>query len=876
MAKFTKKLTRPLTRKLCRALFGVSDGTAPLAAPVNLAVPVISGTAQENQTLTSSTGVFSGNPSPTYTYQWRRDGVNIGGATASSYLVIALDVGTVLSVVVTATNSQGNASGTSANTATVTAAPVGGTSFDPYYNPLFTLRSDTTFSAIPSISRPASKASSYAVDSYDDPNFGTRVYRATDIADVTNGSGVTFMRHEYSRKQAFNSDGTKFIARGSGGFWYLYDALTFARIPGGRTSTTGKDAIGGATTQQFGADCEAMWHPTDPNKLWRTDTNGSLTWYEFDINTHVTTTLFDLTSLCSAAGMTGAARAWFQAEGKCSTDGRYWGFSIQDSGFNQVAIACYDRQAHAFLGYILTTNKPNNVSITPDGMYVIPSWSNAGSMTMAAAAAANINSTNGARAYNRAMTTFQQLSYYGEHSDVAIDAAGNAVLISVNYNAANMPDVIDGQVYYRRCDNGVAYNTPINVYSTVGHSVHMSGCAARDKPGWALVGLFGGAGNTYDGEMLAVELVPSSARVLRLGHHHSADNDYWAEPHGTVNHDFTKVLFASDWGTTTNFESCMIGLPSWAIPTAGVITPTAPVNTVLPVVTGSFVLGDAATSDTGTWTGYPTPTYAYQWQENVSSVWTNRGTNSNTFTPANVGDFRVIVTATNSQGSASATSSSFTVAAAGVGPTLRVSTKATAASANSVTSSGITTVSGDTLGVFVVWQGTDPMPTVTDSMGNTYTQYGASAGATNSGFTYRIGIALCNGSVSVGGAGHTFTATKTSSYPTIFPFAVTGANATSPVDGYAAAQDTATPYTSGDVTPTGNSRLILSGISTFDTTAYSVAGPYSVIQSYILSQVTYWTGALASYSQSTAAATSASWTLTPNIQAALATIAFKA
>lgn len=873
----TKALTRPLTRKLTKPLFGASDGTAVLAAPVNIAVPVISGTPTVGQTLTTSTGVFSANPSPTYAIQWRKDGADIVGATNSTYLLDELDEGYEITSYVVATNSEGSDGAESLPTNPVEAVPVGATDFDPYYDPSFELRQDTTFEAIPSISRPESKASGYAVDSYTDPNFGTRIYRATDVGDVTNNPTATFMRHEYSRKQAFNSDSTKFIARGSGGYWYLYDALTFERLPGGRTSTTGEDGIGGATTQQFGADCEAMWHPTDPNKLWRTATNGSLEWLEFDINTHVTTTLFDLTSLCAAAGMTGAARAWFSAEGRCSTDGRWWGFSIQDSAFNQVAIACYDRQLHEFAGFALTTNNPNNVSITPDGMYVIPSWSRSGDgWSMAVCEAAGIDDTNGARAYTRDFTSFQQLSYYGEHSDVAIDAEGNAVLVSVNYNSAKMPDVLDGQVYYRRCDNGVAYNTPINVYDTVGHSVHMSGCSAEEKPGWALVGLFGGAGNTYDGEMLAVELVPTEARVLRLGHHHTEDNDYWAEPHGTVNKDFTKVLFASDWGTTTNFESYMIGLPSWAVPASGEVVLSAPVNTGLPSVSGSLVLGDAVTATTGTWTGNPAPTYSFQWQEDVAGVWTNVGTDDENFTPANIGDFRVNVTATNSEGEATATSDEFVIVEEAVGPTLRASTLGAATSANSVTSPSITTVSGDTIGAFVIWQGTDPMPTVTDSKGNTYTQYGASAGATNGGFTYRIGVALCNGSVSVGGAGHTFTATKTSSYPTIIPFSVEGANATSPVDGYAAAQDTATPFTSGDVTPTGGGRLLLSGISTFDTTAYSVASPYTITQSAVLSQVSYWTGAMASYSQSVAAATAGSWTLTPSIQAALATIAFKA
>ncbi len=42
------------------------------------------------------------------TYQWRRDGVNIGGATSSSYTLTTDDIGTTVDVIVTATNHCGS------------------------------------------------------------------------------------------------------------------------------------------------------------------------------------------------------------------------------------------------------------------------------------------------------------------------------------------------------------------------------------------------------------------------------------------------------------------------------------------------------------------------------------------------------------------------------------------------------------------------------------------------------------------------------------------------------------------------------------------------------------------------------------------------
>jgi hypothetical protein len=94
-------------------------------APSNTSPPAISGTAQDGQTLTASTGMWSGTPPLTYAYQWQscnsagESCTNISGATGSTYVLGHGDVGTTLRVVVTATNSAGSASSTSAASAVV-------------------------------------------------------------------------------------------------------------------------------------------------------------------------------------------------------------------------------------------------------------------------------------------------------------------------------------------------------------------------------------------------------------------------------------------------------------------------------------------------------------------------------------------------------------------------------------------------------------------------------------------------------------------------------------------------------------------------------------------------------------------------------------
>jgi subtilisin family serine protease len=100
----------------------------PPAAPVNTAVPATSGTPEDGQVLSASTGAWLNSPTA-YAYQWRRcdsGGTNcaaLPGATAQTYPVSTADVGSTLQVAVTASNAGGSSTATSAATAVVQTAP---------------------------------------------------------------------------------------------------------------------------------------------------------------------------------------------------------------------------------------------------------------------------------------------------------------------------------------------------------------------------------------------------------------------------------------------------------------------------------------------------------------------------------------------------------------------------------------------------------------------------------------------------------------------------------------------------------------------------------------------------------------------------------
>jgi hypothetical protein len=92
------------------------------APPVNFGAPSIFGSAVVGQTLSTTNGSWTGYPTPSYDYQWKRGAVNVG-TNSSSYLLVTADVGANITVTVTATNSEGSANATSSAVGPVTGVP---------------------------------------------------------------------------------------------------------------------------------------------------------------------------------------------------------------------------------------------------------------------------------------------------------------------------------------------------------------------------------------------------------------------------------------------------------------------------------------------------------------------------------------------------------------------------------------------------------------------------------------------------------------------------------------------------------------------------------------------------------------------------------
>jgi PKD repeat protein len=91
---------------------GLKKRSRPAAgvAPAMLAVPALSGPGLVGAVLRADPGVWGGVPAPVVTPRWRRNGVDVPGATALDYVPGAADDGAELRCAVTATNASGTAS----------------------------------------------------------------------------------------------------------------------------------------------------------------------------------------------------------------------------------------------------------------------------------------------------------------------------------------------------------------------------------------------------------------------------------------------------------------------------------------------------------------------------------------------------------------------------------------------------------------------------------------------------------------------------------------------------------------------------------------------------------------------------------------------
>lgn len=376
-----------------------------------------------------------------------------------------------------------------------------------------------------------------------DPVFGTCLTRVTDRrADLATGDPSRGLKNEYARVQAFNADETRLLVRGLAATWYLYDAATLAPM----------------RKLDFEGSVEPRWDAADPDLL--TYSAGTRL-VGYNTRTGAEWTRHDFADDFPGQALTAV---WTRYEGSPSLDGRYRGLMAEDEEYLPVAFLVYDQlqdrvvSVRDLRGLPARADDVDHVSISPLGTYLLASFDR----YCAPGQLGNDANPCGLMVYDRDLQQGRGLLRIVGHYDLALDAAGREVVVfqDIDTDTISLLELATGRV------------TPLwpieFQFGAIG--LHFSGQAHR-QPGWVLVSTHDATRTSatwLDDQIIAIEL-KAGGRVVRLAHTHSLvdpdqEHDYWAEPHATVNRDFTRVLFTTNWGRsgTEEVEVFHLALPA--------------------------------------------------------------------------------------------------------------------------------------------------------------------------------------------------------------------------------------------------------------------------------------------------------------------------
>jgi hypothetical protein len=243
-------------------------------AVANTVAPAITGSPVQGVTLSVSNGTWTGFPAPSYSYQWKRAGSPIAGATASTYALQGVDVGSAITCTVTASSGFSSANVTTSATATVTKTTLS-------YTPVTSATQGSAYTgATPSTTNGTSPYTYSVTGSLPaglsvNPSTGvisgapTTVQTASGLALVaTDANGVTDTSASFSITVATSSVPTAFV---------LTDVLSGRLFQRTKALMTGPVAAAGTYTGGAPSAIELQVRKVSDNSIVKAWTTGTAT-----------------------------------------------------------------------------------------------------------------------------------------------------------------------------------------------------------------------------------------------------------------------------------------------------------------------------------------------------------------------------------------------------------------------------------------------------------------------------------------------------------------------------------------------------------------------------------------------------------------------
>ncbi|MCF6364123.1 MAG: putative Ig domain-containing protein [Gammaproteobacteria bacterium] len=623
------------------------------AAPVNTGIPVISGTAAVGGTLNSTAGIWTDadGDTPTYSYQWSRaddgSGTNlaaIAGATASSYTLVTADALKNLRIVVTADDGNGSADQTGISTyiAVTNAAPVN--------------------TVLPVISGTAAVGSalSSTTGTWTDADGDTPVYSYQWKADGTDISGATSSSYTLTTAEAHktitvtvtaddgNSGSTAATSTGTA-------VANAAPVNTGVPVISGTAAVGSALSSTTGIWTDADGDTPTYSYQWKadgTDISGAtsssytLTTAEAHKTITVTVTADDGNGGNTAATSTGTAVAnaapvntgvpvisgtaavgsalssttgiWTDADGDTTTYSYQWkvdGTSISGATSSNYTLAT--AEAHKTITVTVTANDGNggSVAATSTGTAVAnaaPVNTVLPVISGTAAVGNALSSTAGTWTDADGDTPTYSYQWKADGTDISGATSSSYTLTTAEAHktitvTVTADDGNSGSTAATSTGTAVANAAPVNTGVPV-----ISGTAAVGGTLNSTAGIWTDA----DGDTPTYSYQWSRADD-GSGTNLAAIAGATASSYTLVTADALKNLRIVVTADDGNGSADQAGISTYIV-----VTNAAPVNTVLPVISGTAAVGSTLSSATGTWTDADgdTPTYSYQWKVDGTNI----------------------------------------------------------------------------------------------------------------------------------------------------------------------------------------------------------------------------------------------------------------